>query len=296
MVQEMVQALVPAISDSLRANSASTPSQAASSPLPILDTQTLGTNSLVAMRDANSGCVAPDVSLPLSFNIAAELNSRRDEHGGVPIPPGPSSISSSLIPVVEVSVNGITLRIPEAEIGNSVFFPDKGFTSNKGEITRLCKGWDSDHEYYTPSGYQIGGMDVPLKLLSEIFKGPGKLSKYWQIKKLHYHNYKVRLANVALPFRLNVFQLVAEFFHEVGEAVFWDEFNAVPYTTIHTLLTKRRLETDSRLAKEARREYGDNFDAKFGYNKGLKGWVVMKDVHKIAAKYRELGARRSLPY
>lgn len=62
------------------------------------------------------------------------------------------------------------------------------------------------------------------------------------------------------------------------------------YTQISSSLRKERKQTNERLKKQARNEYGDAFDTEFGYAKSKNNcmeWIVMTNASSIAKLYRK---------
>jgi hypothetical protein len=96
------------------------------------------------------------------------------------------------------------------------------------------------------------------------------------------------------PYSLIIYilQAVVERYREGTREEFWAEFQDakgryLSFTAIVSRLKGERVEENERVAKRARREYGDAFASVFCYRKGSRHFTI-RDPTRIANKYRML--------
>ncbi|PBK80427.1 hypothetical protein ARMGADRAFT_949668 [Armillaria gallica] len=149
------------------------------------------------------------------------------------------------------------------------------------DIQRLISSWDDTSSEWNPP------MDHPIKI-----RGQPIPVKHW--RKLYSYNKSAGDEWGRLKNEWSRWRYFMERYYLLGSADFWTRYSnsrgRMSYTQISSSLRKERKQTNERLTKQARNEYGDAFDTEFGYAKSKNNcmkWIVMTDASSIARLYRK---------
>ncbi|KAF8170853.1 hypothetical protein K438DRAFT_1613494, partial [Mycena galopus ATCC 62051] len=169
--------------------------------------------------------------------------------------------------------NGIIINIMVEAIKN-VSVPATSFAE---DIERLNQMWDDTSPHWRDdSVVKINTQSIALVYWPEIFKKTG----LWSAHKSNWTEWK----------------FLVERYRQGTPEEFWTTFGTsnsgrMSYTAICTRLRKERMGADDELVKQAKLEYGKDFDTTFSYRcSRTNERVVMSKASAIPKEYKRLRA------
>ncbi|KAK0457948.1 uncharacterized protein EV420DRAFT_1270884 [Desarmillaria tabescens] len=147
------------------------------------------------------------------------------------------------------------------------------------DIQRLINSWDdASSEWNPPSSYPISiqGCAIPIKFWKILYKHNRTTGEEWKRLKNAWNNWRFFM----------------ERYQALGPEAFWTRYSnargqRLSYSRISKHLRDERKANDENLVKRLRQEYGNRFEAEFGYYDKNKKWVPMTSDSKIARRYRK---------